>query len=287
MKIFDVHSHWGTRRGYPLQSEAELDKQRQVWNSDPRYHTEEEMADYFRASGVKTILDFGFTKNIPLDKVKAMHDYGMEVQAKHADVIHGLWLQIHPKEGDAGAREFERVAKASKGFIGYMVSGPGLGKTADDPIYKPFYDISEARKVPVLVMVGYTGAGAGHPGGAGQILDCAHPRYVDMLAAQRPNLTIIAGRPAWPWQDDMIAVMLHKPNVWNELHGWTPKYLTPSLKHDIPRRLKNKVMFGADYPLFTYERLVNDWRDLGYDDEIYDKVMRGNAARLFGLEQAA
>lgn len=287
MKIFDVHSHWGTRRGYPLQSEPELAKQRQVWNSEPRYHTEEEMADYFRASEVKTILDFGFTKNLPLDKVKALHDYALEVQAKHADVIHGLWLQIHPKEGDAGAREFERVAQASKGFVGYLVSGPGLGKTADDPIYAPFYDISEVRKVPVLVMVGYTGAGAGHPGGGGQILDYAHPRYVDMLAAQRPNLTIIAGRPAWPWQDEMIAVMLHKPNVWNELHGWTPKYLTPSLKHDIPRRLKNRVMFGADYPLFTYERLTKDWRDLGYDDEIYDKVMRGNAARLFGLEQTA
>ena len=283
MKIFDVHSHWGTRRGYPLQSEAELAKQRQVWNSDPKYHSEEEMADYFRASGVKTILDFGFTKNIALDKVKAMHDYALEVQSKHADVIHGLWLQIHPKEGDAGVREFERVAEASKGFVGYMVSGPGLGKTADDPVYTPFYDLSEALKVPVLVMVGYTGAGAGHPGGGGQILDYAHPRYVDMLAAKRPNLTIIAGRPAWPWQDDMIAVMLHKPNVWNELHGWSPKYLTPSLKYDIPRRLKNRVMFGADYPLFTYERLMNDWKALGYDDEVLGKVMTGNASRLFGL----
>lgn len=283
MKIFDVHSHWGTKRGYPLQSEAELAKQRQVWNSEPRYHSEDEMADYFRAEGVKTILDFGFTKNLPLDRVRAMHDYGMEVQAKHKDVIHGLWLQIHPKEGDAGVREFERVSKASKGFIGFMVSGPGLGKTADAPVFSPYYDIAEAAKRPVLVMVGYTGSGAGHPGGGGQILEMAHPRYVDILAAQRPNLTIIAGRPAWPWQDEMIAVMLHKPNVWNELHGWTPKYLTDSLKHDISRRLKNRIMFGADYPLFTYERLMNDWRALGYSDDVLGKVMTGNAARLFGL----
>ena len=65
LKIFDVHSHWGTRRGYPLQSEAELAKQKQVWNSEPRYHSEDEMADYFRSAGVRTILDFGFTKNLP------------------------------------------------------------------------------------------------------------------------------------------------------------------------------------------------------------------------------
>jgi uncharacterized protein len=283
MKIFDVHSHWGTRRGYPLQSEAELAKQKQVWNSEPRYHSEDEMADYFRSAGVKTILDFGFTKNLSLDQVKATHDYGMAVQDKHADVIHGLWLQIHPREGDAGVKEFERVAKASRGFIGFMVSGPGLGKTCDDPAFDPYYDLAEAAGRPVLVMVGHTGGGAGLPGGGGMILEHAHPRYIDMLAAKRPHLTIIAGRPAWPWQDEMISVMLHKPNVWNELHGWTPKYFTPSLKHDIPRRLKNRIMFGADYPLFTYERLVNDWRALGYDEEVLAKVMTRNAARLFGL----
>ena len=61
----------------------------------------------------------------------------------------------------------------------------------------------------------------------------------------------------------MIAVMIHKPNVWIELHGWSPKYLTESFKQRDPRRLKDRVMFGADYPLFTYERLVADWRGRG------------------------
>ena len=49
---------------------------------------------------------------------------------------------------------------------------------------------------------------------------------------------------------------MHKRNIWYELHGWSPKYHTPDLKHEIPRRLKDRIMFGADYPLFTYERLV-------------------------------
>ena len=157
--------------------------------------------------------------------------------------------------------------KASKGFVGYMVVGRGARHPCDDPIFAPYYDVSEAAKRPVLVLVGYNGAGAGHPGGGGMILDHCHPRFVDALAARRPNLTIIAGRPAWPWQDEMIAVLLHKPNVWYELHGWSPKYFTDALKRDISRRLKNRVMFGGDYPLFTYERLVSDWRSLGYDDD--------------------
>jgi predicted TIM-barrel fold metal-dependent hydrolase len=40
-------------------------------------------------------------------------------------------------------------------------------------------------------------------------------------------------------------------------------------------------MFGADYPLFTYERLVADWRALGYGEEIVEKVFHANAEKLF------
>ena len=279
MHIIDLHSHWGTKRGYVLRTEAELARQRTVWNSEPTYHTEQEMADYLRSQKVRSILDFGFTKHMPLQEAREYHDYGIETQRRHPEAILGLWLQIDPRTGAQGAAELRRCMVASAGFIGLAVSG-GTGFAANDPIYKPFYDVCAEVDRPVLVFVGYTGAGAGLPGGGGILLDLCHPRYVDALAATRPELTIIAGRPAWPWQDDMIAVMLHKPNVWNELHGWSPKYFTESLKYDIPRRLKNRVMFGADYPLFKYERLVADWRALGYDEAILKKIFHENAERL-------
>ena len=134
---------------------------------------------------------------------------------------------------------------------------------------------------------GAVGRGPQHAGwsnadNAGRRFSLCHPRYVDYLAAERPELTIIAGRPAWPWQDDMISILLHKPNVWNELHGWSPKYLTDALKREIRSRLKERVMFGADYPLFRYERLIDDWKALGYDEEVLAHVFHRNAERLFG-----
>jgi hypothetical protein len=39
----------------------------------------------------------------------------------------------------------------------------------------------------------------------------------------------------------MIAILLHKPNVWYELHGWSPKYLTDKPKRESPRRLCERV----------------------------------------------
>jgi len=108
LRLFDLHSHWGTRRGYVLRTEEQLAQQRRTWNSDPAYVTEDEMAAYLRAQEVRTILDFGFTKSLSIDEVKPYHDYALEVQAKHADVIFGNWLQIDPRTGQAGADEFRR-----------------------------------------------------------------------------------------------------------------------------------------------------------------------------------
>ncbi len=101
------------------------------------------------------------------------------------------------------------------------------------------------------------------------------------MATKFPDLTIIAGRQAWPWVNEMIAVLLHKANVWNELHGWSPKYFTPELKWEISHWLQDKIMFGADYPLLSYERLFRDWEAEGYSQEILEKIYYKNAQRLF------
>jgi predicted TIM-barrel fold metal-dependent hydrolase len=283
VRILDMHSHWGTERGYVLRTPEALALQKKTWNSNPRFDTEEEMAAYLRANQVRTILDFGFTKNLPLEQLVPFHDYALETQRRFPDAIYGNWLQIDPRLGEAGAQELERCIRASRGFVSVCVSASGMGYAADDPIYHPFYEVAKAFDRPVLVLVGHTGAGAGLPGGDGLILDLCHPRYVDALAAKFADLKIIAGRVAWPWQDEMLAILLHKPNVWNELHGWSPKYFTDPLKREIRSRLKDRMMFGADYPLFRYERLVADWQALGYDESILERVFHGNAERLLGI----
>jgi uncharacterized protein len=285
--IIDLHSHWGTKRGYALRTPEQLAQQKHTWNSEPKYDSEEEMAAYLRANRVRAILDFGFTKTLPLAEVRPLHDYAMDTQARFADAILGHWLQIDPRYGEAGAQELERCIRTSEGFVGYCISASGMGFAASDPVYAPFLEVLRAHGRPALILVGHTGSGAGLPGGDGVLLDLCHPRYIDAVAVQWPALTIISGRPAWPWQDEMISILLHKPNVFSELHGWSPKYLTDALKREIRTRLRKKVMFGGDYPLFRYERLVADWRELGYDDEVLAAVFHGNARRLLGLSASA
>ena len=279
MKKIDIHSHWGTRRGYTLRTPEELAQQKRTWNSEPAYATEDEMAEYFRRSDVKVVLDFGFTKSMPIDEVGAVHDYGFATERAHPDAILGHWLHIDPHTGADGVRELRRCIDAAPGFLGFAVSGSGSGP-ASDPVWTPFYRLCIEAGVPVLVFVGTTGLGAGLPGGRGILLDDCHPRHLDFVAARFPDLRIVAARPGWPWQTETIAVLLHKRNIWYDLHGWSPKYFTADLKHEIPRRLRERVMFGADYPLFTYERLERDWRALDLPEDVLDDVMCRNAERF-------
>jgi len=279
MKIIDIHSHWGTRRGYPLQTEEELAQQRKTWNSDPRYHTEQEMIAHFEQNDVRTILDFGFTKFMNPSESRSLHDYAFQVQRMDPHRVIGNWIHVDPTKGQTAVSEWRRCIDVAPGFLGLGVNGSG-GPPASDRAWFPLYDLCIQAGVPVLVFVGTTGLGAGLPGGAGILLDDCHPRHLDFVAAKFPSLKIVAGRAGWPWQSDVIAVLMHKRNIWYELHGWSPKYFTADLKHEISRRLRQRVLFGADYPLYTYERLRRDWEAEGYADEVLQDVFHRNAERF-------
>src|SRR4029077_5186598 len=106
--------------------------------------------------------------------------------------------------------------------------------SVDDERLIPLWEKIADLGVPVLIDTGTTGMGAGTPGGLGRRLRYARPfPALDDLAAMFPQLTIIAAHPAWPWTDEMIAIALHKANVYWELSGWGPRYFPQSLVHEI------------------------------------------------------
>src|ERR1700722_19798681 len=155
MKIIDVHSHWGTKRGYPLQTPAEREQQKVTWNSQVNYHSEAEMAQYFRDSGVQAILDFGFAKFLPMEETRALHDYAFETEAAHRDVILRHWIPTDPRAGEAALRELRRCIDKRIGFLGYGVSA-SLSPPASDPLYDPFYKLCIEANIAVLIFVGTT-----------------------------------------------------------------------------------------------------------------------------------
>src|SRR5215467_3143634 len=81
-RLFDCHSHWGTRRGYIFRTEAELAQQEKVWKTKATFWSEDEMADYFRRNNVRTILDLSFTKFLPIEEIREASRLCVRVPAR-------------------------------------------------------------------------------------------------------------------------------------------------------------------------------------------------------------
>jgi predicted TIM-barrel fold metal-dependent hydrolase len=55
------------------------------------------------------------------------------------------------------------------------------------------------------------------------------------------------------------------------------------LKTDIRGRLRDKIMFGSDYPSIPHARLLREWTELGYADDVIEQVFHLNAERVLEL----
>jgi hypothetical protein len=115
------------------------------------------------------------------------------------------------------------------------------------------------------------------PGGNGILLDSCHPRHLDYVAGKNPNLKLLLRDQVGHGKQKLWPFCFIKEIFIMNCMADRSKYFTPDLKHDIARRLKDRILFGGDYPLYTYERLVSEWKDEGYKPEILQKVFLENA----------
>ena len=280
MRRIDLHCYPGTQEWVDSQgpfAEALAIYWKKPWVGRP----EADVVADIRAAGLQAVLvafdieSLTGARPCGNPSVAAMRD-------RHPEVFVGAWGAVDPLKGEEAIQEAVRAAKedAVLGFHFHPIMGHFR---VDDPVHLPLFRQIAELGLPVMVDVGTTGMGAGLPGGLGARLSDAHPMAIDNLAATLPDLTIIASHPGYPWVDEMTAVALHKANVFWELSGWAPKYFPPSLKTDIRGRLRDKIMFGTDHPSIPFARVLQEWSDLGYSEEIMDKVFHGNAERVLGL----
>jgi predicted TIM-barrel fold metal-dependent hydrolase len=280
MRIIDVHCYPNTEEWIACQ-QPYVDALAKYWNRSWTAKDEDEVVKDFTDAGVEAILvalDLETTVGTP----PCSNDYVSAMQKRHPDRIIQAWAAVDPFKGQQAIGEATRAIHELH-MLGFHFH-PIIGHFAvnDRRIY-PLFEVINELNAPVLIDVGTTGMGAGMPGGMGAKLRHAHPSAIDELAADFPNLTIVAAHPGWPWVDEMIAVALHKGNVFWEVSGWAPKYFPSQLKTDIGGRLKDKIMFGSDYPSIPHARLLREWGELGYSDDVMERVFHVNAERVLGL----
>lgn len=280
MRIIDLHCYPNTQTWIDCQGPY-VDALARYWKREWKAKAEADVAAEFRESGIEACLvalDLSTTIATP----PCSNDYVAAMRGRNADCMIGFWGAVEPAMGQVAIDE-ARHAVRDLGAIGFHFHPIMQHFSVDDRRYYPLFEEIAGLGAAVMVDVGMTGMGAGMPGGMGAKTRHAHPQAIDELAADFPGLTIIMAHPGYPWIDETTVVALHKANVFWEMSGWAPKYLPPQIVRDMRTRLRDKMMFGSDYPSIPYPRLIKEWNELGFSEEFLEQFFHGNAERVLGL----
>jgi predicted TIM-barrel fold metal-dependent hydrolase len=190
---------------------------------------------------------------------------------------------VDPWRGRAAVRQARRLV-TEYGVRGFKFHPSLQAFRPDDPMVYPLYEALQELDVVALFHSGQTGIGAGVAGGGGIRLKYANPLAVDDVAADFPGLRIVIAHPSFPWQDEALAVATHKPLVHIDLSGWSPKYFPPNLIRYANTLLKDKVLFGSDFPVITPDRWLADLDTIDIRPDVRPKLLKDNAIRLLRLD---
>jgi predicted TIM-barrel fold metal-dependent hydrolase len=194
------------------------------------------------------------------------------------------FASIDPHRGAAGVRAARRLV-TEYGVRGFKFHPNTQAFFPNDRLAYPLYEVIAEHGLVALFHSGQTGVGAGQRAGGGIRLKYSNPLHVDDVAVDFPDMSIILAHPSFPWQDEALSVATHKPQVYIDLSGWSPKYFPEQLVRYANTLLRDRVLFGSDFPMITPDRWLADFERADFKDEVRPLILKENAARLLGLQR--
>jgi len=242
--------------------------------------TVEETAAYYRERRIGCVI-------FPVDSERetGFRRYENEevarIAAANADIMIPF-ASIDPAKGRLGAREARRLVREF-GVKGFKFHPTMQAFYPNDRSAYPLFEAIAEEGAITLFHTGQTGVGAGMRGGMNMRLKYSNPIYLDDVAADFPDMPIILAHPSFPWQEEALSVATHKPNVYIDMSGWSPKYFPPILVRYANTILKHKMLFGSDWPAITPDRWLADFETIEIRDEVRPLILKENARRLLNL----
>jgi uncharacterized protein len=187
-----------------------------------------------------------------------------------ADILRGM----------AALRETEHWIR-DRGFRGLSLRPFMIGLPADDRRYYPFYAKCVELDVPVSIHTSANWTSV-------RVSDLGHPRHIDVVAADFPELKIIMSHAGYPWVLEAVLLAWKYPNVYLELAAHRPKYFAapgagwePLMRYG-QTTIQDKILFGTGWFLIGRPPadLVNEFRALPIKPQIMEKWLYRNAEAL-------
>lgn len=196
------------------------------------------------------------------------------------------WCDRHPTRfsGIAGAdptrgmeqlRDLERAA--ALGFVGVHAYPHWFSLPPDAARWYPIYAKCCELDLPFMLQVGQNLIYQQNV----RLPSVARPILLDQVAIDFPDLTLIGIHVGTPWADEMIAMAWKHARVFVGIDAYAPRHLPAALVRYMDSYGRDKVLFGTDWPVIDPRRAVEEMVAHGLRPDSHERVMRGNALRIF------
>jgi uncharacterized protein len=231
---------------------------------------------------VKKLTGLGIVRSVPFG---VSNEESAALLRRYPDRFLGLArISINAFKGMSGVRELERLVR-EEGFVALGVSALVDCIPASDRRYYPLYTKAAELGIPVRIYSSMNYAND-------RPYDLGHPRHLDQVAMDFPELRIIGGLGGWPWVNEMVALVRRHPNLHIDTSAHRAKYLGQSgsgwemLIQFGNTLIQDKVLVGLSAGLVgqPHELLIEEYMSLPLKDTVKEKWLYKNAARVFGLE---
>jgi len=198
--------------------------------------------------------------------------------AQHPKRFVGV-ASVDPTDPVAATAEVDRAVR-ELGFKALRVLPWVWNRPPTDPLFYPLYVKCVELDIPFCTQVGHTGPLM--PSDVGRPIP-----YIDQIALTFPRLKIVCGHIGYPWTDEMISLAWKHRNVFIDTSAYRPRHYPPQLLTFMSSYGQDKVMFGTNFPMLSFEDCVADARALKLPQDILTKFVRTNAETVFGLTAGA
>ncbi|WP_435347387.1 amidohydrolase family protein [Haloarchaeobius sp. HRN-SO-5] len=279
-RIIDTHAHQPTEEflfdagGEMMQDAARRFGKEMVPNS-----YEEMIAEYHDAGIGRAVL-LGWDAETNTGNPPVPNDYVAEVRDEYDDFFVGFG-SVDPLKDDC-VEEARRCVE-DLDLVGFKFQQIAQGFDPSDPEHEELWSTIEDLGVPVVFHGGNSTLGACAPGGRGLKIKYGNPMLIDDVAAEHPDLQILIAHPAFPWEKEQLAICQQKGNVYMDLSGWMPAYIDDQVLHYAKTLLKDKVMFGTDYPMLDPATWLDQFAELDFPESVQRKILWENAEEFLDL----
>lgn len=233
------------------------------------------------AAGITRSLITGFDEKSTCGVRFVSNDAVAALRDRHPDRF-VAFAGVDILRGDQALAELEYWV-TERGFRGLSLRPFMIGAPATSPAYRPFYAKCVELGIPLSI---HTSANWTRT----RPSELGHPRHIDEVACQFPELKIIMSHGGYPWVLEACLITWKHPNVYLELGAHRPKYFTaPGAGWEALMRfgqttIAEKVLYGTGAFLINrpYQELCDEVRALPLSQEILERWLWRNAAELLG-----